>query len=84
MAKSNNERKAQKTEKTNRDKFVESAEIRVPKVLKQIGMIGNLSDKAKYEYTAEDVEKIHGAITEAADRMKARFESGEERESFTL
>jgi hypothetical protein len=78
--------KIQKTEakketgKTKKDKFVELAEIRVPKVLRQITQLGNLSDKSKFEYTDKQVKQIYKALEESLDRMKARFENGEDKE----
>ena len=42
----------------NRDKFVELAENRVSRVVKDIRLIGNLSNRTNYSYTDEDVKKI--------------------------
>ena len=82
MAKDKNESKAaEKPEaKTKKEKFVELAEVRVPKALRQIAMIGNLSDKTKFEYSEKEVSQIHDALQAALDRMKARFENGEVKE----
>lgn len=82
MAKDKNESKAaEKPEgKTKKEKFVELVEVRVPKALKQIAIIGNLSDKTKFEYSEKEVNQIHGALQAALDRMKARFENGEVKE----
>ena len=72
---------AKKTEKkSKKEKFVELAEARVPKALKQLTMVGNLSDKSKFEYTDKQVKQIHKTLQEGLDRMKARFENGEAKE----
>ena len=43
----------------SREKFVELAEKRVTKTLKDIRLIGNLSNKSNYSYSHEDVKKIY-------------------------
>lgn len=58
-----------------RKKFVELAEKRVNKVLTQIRLIGNLSNRSNYSYTEQDVAKIHRALRKALDEMKARFDN---------
>ncbi len=62
-------------ENSDRDKFVELAEKRVSKTLKDIKLIGNLSNKSNYSYTEQDVAKIYRALKKAIDEMKARFDS---------
>jgi len=58
-----------------RQKFVELAEKRVSKALKDLKLIGNLSNKSNYSYTDQDVAKIYRALKTALDEMKGRFES---------
>lgn len=60
---------------TDREKFKRLAEQRVTKVLKQIKLVGNLSNRSNYAYDDKDVRKIHRAIKSALDDMKARFDS---------
>jgi hypothetical protein len=57
----------------DRAKFVELAEKRVSKALKDIKLIGNLSNKSNYAYTDEDVRKIHSALKKAVEEMHQRF-----------
>lgn len=72
IAKANPEPKSTKAEPASqRTRFVDLVEVRAPKVLKQINMVGNLSVKGRYEYSEEGVSKIYDAITEAANQMKA-------------
>jgi hypothetical protein len=57
-----------------REKFVDLAEKRVNKALKDISLIGNLSNRSNYSYTEQDVKKIVSALRKAVDDMKARFD----------
>ncbi len=57
-----------------REKFVELAEKRVNRLLNDIRLIGNLSNKANYEYSQEDIRKIFGAIEGEMRATKRRFE----------
>ena len=57
-----------------REKFVELAEKRVNRALKDMRLIGNLSNKSNYSYTNQDVKKIVSALKGALDEMQARFD----------
>lgn len=57
----------------DRTKFVELAEKRVRRSLKDIKLIGNLSNRSNYDYTDEDAKKIYKALKNAIDDMNARF-----------
>ncbi len=56
-----------------RSKFVQLANQRVTKAIDQIRLIGNLSNRAAYEFTDEDTKKIFKALQRAVDSTKARF-----------
>jgi len=56
-----------------RAKFVELAENRVNRAIKDLQLIGNLSNRSAYEFTDTDVRKIFGALQRALDGAKARF-----------
>ncbi len=58
----------------DRKKFVELAEKRVRRALKDIKLIGNLSNRSNYIYTEHDVKKISKALQNAISEMKARFD----------
>ncbi len=65
----------------DRKKFVELAEKRVRRALKDIKLIGNLSNRSNYMYTEEDAKKINRALQNAITELKARFErKGEDEE----
>ena len=59
----------------DRKKFVDLAEKRVSKTLKDIKLIGNLSNRSNYSYTKADSDKIYKALKQALDEMKSRFDS---------
>jgi hypothetical protein len=56
-----------------RQRFIELAEARVTRALNAIRVIGNLSNRANYEYSGEDVEKILGALRDELALVEARF-----------
>jgi hypothetical protein len=60
--------------RNKRKKFEDIAIRRVNKVIKEIRLIGNLSNRSSYEYTEEDVKKIVKALQREVDAVKARFE----------
>lgn len=60
-----------------REKFVKLAEARVSKALKDLQLIGNLSNRSAYDYSEQDVKQIFRALQKALDSAKGRFsESG--------
>lgn len=58
---------------SDRDKFVRLANKRVNNAIKAIELIGNLSNRSNYDYTAEDVEKILGALNREIKICRERF-----------
>ena len=64
----------------DREKFVQLAEKRVRRALKDIRLIGNLSNRSNYSYTAEDSKKIYKALQNAVNELKARFDRKGEKE----
>jgi hypothetical protein len=56
-----------------RKKFVDLAEARVSRALKDIQLIGNLSNSAAYEYTEADIRKIFSVLHKELDTAKSRF-----------
>ena len=69
-----------------RAKFVELAEARVNRAIKDIQLIGNLSNRSAYAYTEEDVRKVFRALQKELDVAKARFggEGAAKEEGFRL
>ena len=68
------------------EKFIELAEKRVNKALKDIKLIGNLANRSNYYYTEDQVNKISKALKEAVRQCEKRFEEGglNEKEEFKL
>jgi hypothetical protein len=54
-------------------KFVELANNRVNRTIKDLRLIGNLSNRASYEYSDEDAKKIIRALQREIDDLKLRF-----------
>lgn len=59
--------------RNRRQKFVELAEARVNKTLKNLQLIGNLSNRSAYEYSEVDVRKIFARLQHGLDAAKGRF-----------
>lgn len=56
-------------------KFKALANKRVAAALSKIALIGNLSNRASYEYSSDDVTKIETVINDRTDEMLKRFKS---------
>lgn len=64
------------SEETMRDeKFKRLAEARTNKALKQIKLIGNLSNKSSYKYNQDEVAVIFGALEAELGKARSRFEN---------
>ena len=61
------------TASIKREKFVELAKARVNTKLKDLQLIGNLSNCSVYEFTDADVRKIFGVLQKALESVKGRF-----------
>jgi hypothetical protein len=59
-----------------RGKFVELIEARVNRTVRDIRLIGNLSNRSAYTYTDDDVRKVFRALQKEIDAAKARFGGG--------
>lgn len=57
-----------------RETFVRLAESRVNKALKDIQLIGNLSNRSAYEFDEKDVRKIFGTLQKSLENARSRFE----------
>ena len=57
-----------------RAKFVELATNRVNRAIKDLRLIGNLSNRSAYEYSDDDVKKITRSLQRELDSMKTRLE----------
>jgi hypothetical protein len=58
-----------------RNRFVELAESRVRKATQLLHLIGNLSNRHNYEYSAEDANHILGALDAELKLLRAKFQA---------
>ena len=58
-----------------RAKFVELANNRVNRAIRDIRLVGNLSNRSAYDYTEEDVRKIVRTLQKELEAVRARFGS---------
>ena len=54
-------------------KFVELAEKRVNKALESLRLVGNLANKANYEYSTDDAKKIIAALQAELSTVRGKF-----------
>lgn len=69
---------------TKRDKFVRLAESRTNNALKQIELLGNLSNSSAYDYTNDDVEKIIKTLKNAISDLEHTYKLDKKNKKFTL
>ena len=60
-----------------RRKFAELGTNRVNKAIHDIRLIGNLSNKANYDYNDDDVRQIIKALREAINEAENRFKKSQ-------
>ncbi|MEL7098931.1 MAG: hypothetical protein AAGM84_08895 [Pseudomonadota bacterium] len=60
-------------ERDKRRKFEELAEKRVNKAIKDLRLIGNLSNRNNYAFDDDDIRKITKALDDEVKALKARF-----------
>ena len=58
------------------ERFKRLAESRVTKAIKDIRLIGNLSNRNNYAYSAGDIEKIFKTVDRELKAARAKFEGG--------
>lgn len=63
-----------------RENFKRLATLRTRNALKQISLIGNLSNKNNYEYTDEDVRKIFVELDRSLRETRSKFYSRRDKE----
>lgn len=56
-----------------RARFVELANNRVNRAIKDLRLIGNLSNRSAYEFTEDDVRRIHRVLSRELETMRLRF-----------
>jgi hypothetical protein len=66
---------AEMVRENDREKFVSLAHARVNRTLKDIQLIGNLSNRSNYDYTDEDITKIFRALNDEIAACRKRFDT---------
>lgn len=61
-------------------RFKRIATYRTNEVLDRLRLLGNLSNKANYDYTEDEVNKIFSAIESQVKVIKAKFSSKRKKE----
>tara|TARA_R100000935_G_scaffold39809_1_gene61319 strand:- start:8389 stop:8619 length:231 start_codon:yes stop_codon:yes gene_type:complete len=64
-------------ERDKRAKFVKLAESRVNRAIKELRLIGNLSNRSAYDFTDDDIRKVFRTLQKELEGAKGRFVSGE-------
>lgn len=59
----------------NREKFIELAEKRVTKSIKDLRLVANLANKTNYSYTDDDAKKIISALENELKNLRRKFEN---------
>lgn len=69
-----------------REKFVELANKRVTKAIKDLRLIGNLANRRSYKYDDNDAKKIIRALQREISVLRARFsgDNGDDSSIFSL
>jgi hypothetical protein len=56
------------------ERFKRVAALRVQRILDNLRLLGNCSNKSVYSYSAQDITKIFSAIDKEYKRVKALFD----------
>jgi len=69
---------------TKEDKFNRLANTRVNSAIKQLDLIGNLSNPSSYSYTEEEVKKIINTLNKKIKEVSLRFTKSSKKKAFKL
>lgn len=72
------------SEKEKADRFKRVAENRTNKIIDQIRLLGNCSNRSNYEYSEEDVKKIFSAIESELKETKLKYQTKAKNKKFEL
>ena len=72
------------SEKEKAERFKRVAEGRTNKIIDQIRLLGNCSNRSNYEYSHEDIKKIFSAIESELKVTKAKYQSKAQSKKFEL
>lgn len=66
------------------DKFKRLANARVNNAIKQLELIGNLSNSSSYDYTDDEVRKIMNTLNQKVKEISFKFQESLKKEKFKL
>jgi len=66
------------------DKFKRLANSRVNNAIKQLDLIGNLSNSASYDYSDDEVRKIMSTLNQKVKEISFKFQESLKKEKFKL
>jgi len=69
---------------TKEDKFKRLANARVNNTIKQLELIGNLSNSSSYDYTDDEVRKIMSTLNQKVKEISFKFQESLKKEKFKL
>lgn len=69
---------------SKREKFLQLANKRVNKLINDVRLVANLSNKSNYEYTGEDVKKIFKTLEAELKECRSLFEKNGHKEVRTF
>lgn len=72
------------TEQEKAERFKRVAENRTNKIIDQIRLLGNCSNRSNYEYTEDDVKKIFSAIEAELKETKQKYQMKAKNKKFEL
>jgi hypothetical protein len=67
------------SEETKNERFKRLARLRGERILKDLGLLGNLSNTNNYNYSDQEVRLLFGPIEDAIKDMKSQFAKGKRR-----
>jgi len=67
-----------------KERFVRIAENRTNKIIEQLRLLGNCSNKNNYLYSDEEVKKIFAVLENELKETKLKFSSKSNKEKFKL
>lgn len=67
-----------------RERFEKVAVARTNKILNDLRLLGNCSNKNNYSYTDKDIKKIFNAIESEIKKTKIKFYGGKKEDKFSL
>lgn len=65
-------------------RFKRIATYRTNEVLEKLRLLGNLSNRANYDYTEDEIDKIFYAVESQIKVIKAKFSSSKRKKEFSL